>query len=86
MLPLGSTTDLVLSENYQTLYEFLQLRLCERVEWEIRELAQQVGTLLAEFKPIIFQGLGCRGDELGYFPEGHGACDKYKIKSKKKVS
>ena len=34
MLPLGSTTDLVLSGNYQALYEFLQLRLCIRAEWE----------------------------------------------------
>ncbi|WP_052292906.1 FAD-dependent thymidylate synthase [Desulfofarcimen acetoxidans] len=31
----GSTTDLVLSGNYQALYEFLQLRLCERAEWKL---------------------------------------------------
>ena len=77
MLPLGSTTDLVLSGNYQALYEFLQLRLCVRAEWEIRELAKQLAALLIEVMPVIFEGLGCRGDELGYCPEGHGSCGMY---------
>ena len=82
MLPLGSTTDLVLSGNYQALYEFLQLRLCVRAEWEIRELANLVRVKLTEAMPIIFEGLGCKGDELGYCPEVHGACVKYTVNRK----
>ena len=77
MLPLGSTTDLILSGNYQALYEFLRLRLCTRAEWEIRELAGHLTTILIEAMPVIFEGLSCRGDELGYCPEGHGTCGKY---------
>ena len=82
MLPLGSTTDLVLSGNYQALYQFIQLRLCVRAEWEIRELARQITTLLSEVMPVIFEGLGCKGDELGYCPEIHGSCGKYPVKQK----
>ena len=80
MLPLGSTTDLVLSGNYQALYEFLQLRLCVRAEWEIRELAYQVVALLADSMPIIFDDLGCKGDDLVYCPEIQGSCGKYAVK------
>ena len=84
MLPLGSTTDLVLSGNYQALYEFIQLRLCIRAEWEIRELARHLTTLLNEVMPVIFEGLGCRGDELGYCSEGHGAYGKYPVMYRRK--
>ncbi|ACV64592.1 thymidylate synthase, flavin-dependent [Desulfofarcimen acetoxidans DSM 771] len=82
MLPLGSTTDLVLSGNYQALYEFLQLRLCERAEWEIRQLANRLKYILSEIMPVIFKELNCKGNELGYCPEIHGSCGKHMVKQK----
>lgn len=75
-LPLASTTDLILSGNYQALYEFLQLRLCIRAEWEIRELAQLIADNLKEIMPTLFADLGCRGKEYGYCPEEY-SCGLY---------
>lgn len=83
-LSLGSTTDLVVSGNYQALFEFLQLRLCVRAEWEIHKLAEGMATILKESVPVIFKGLGCRGDEWGVCPESQGSCGKYRSKQDKK--
>lgn len=76
-LPLASTTDLVLSGNYQALYEFCQLRNCSRAEAEIRGISLELTKILKEVMPEIFNGLGCKADELGYCPEKHGSCGKY---------
>lgn len=76
-LPLASTTDLVLSGNYQALYEFLQLRNCTRTEQEFRQLSLKMSKILIDIMPEIFAGLGCRGDELEYCPETSGSCGKY---------
>lgn len=81
-LPLASTTDLVLSGNYQALYEMLQLRNCTRTEVEFRQLSLELTKILKEIMPEIFNNLGCRGDELGYCPELHGSCNKYPLKGK----
>ena len=81
-LPLASTTDLVVSGNYQAMYEFLQLRNCTRAETEIRKLSLELTKQLKETVPEIFGELGCKGDELGYCPETHGSCGKYPLKSK----
>lgn len=83
-LPLGSTTDLIVSGNYQALYEFLQLRLCVRAEWEIRKLADGMATILKDCMPAIFDDLGCKGDEWGVCPESLGSCGKYPPRQNKK--
>ena len=76
-LPLGSQTDLIVSGNYQAMYEFLQLRNCiENVEWEIFEMSQRITAILKKEIPEIFGDLGCRGDEQGYCIE-FKKCNKY---------
>lgn len=80
-LPLASNTDIVLSGNYQALYEFLQLRNCERAETEIKHLSKQITKILADAIPEIFGDLDCKGKELGYCPE-FKTCGKYKKKGK----
>ena len=80
-LPKASTVDLVMSGNYQALYEFLQLRNCKRAEWEIRDLSLRITIILKNIIPQIFQYLGCRGDEWGVCPERHGGCGKHPIKA-----
>lgn len=79
-LPLASTTDIVLSGNYQALYEMLQLRNCTRTEQEYRSVAREMTKALKAAVPEIFDGLGCRGDELGYCPERFGSCGKHPLK------
>ena len=75
-LPLASTTDLVVSGNYQALYEVLQLRNCVRTEVEFRQLSLELTKILKEIMPEIFSDLDCRGAELGYCPE-HKTCGKH---------
>lgn len=75
-LPLASTTDLVMSANYQALYEFLQLRNCIRAESEIRELSLEISKIMKEIMPEIFEDLGCKGDYYKVCSEYH-ACGKY---------
>jgi thymidylate synthase (FAD) len=41
-LPKCSTVDLVLSGNHQAMYEMLEHRVCDRAEWEIREVAEEI--------------------------------------------
>lgn len=83
-LPLASTTDLILSGNYQALYEFIQLRSCTRAEVEIRILARTLNSELAKVMPELFENLDCKADELGYCPEAYGSCGKYPKKEKTK--
>jgi thymidylate synthase (FAD) len=77
VIPLGATLTLTLSGNYQAMYEFLQLRVCERAEWEIRNLAKKLAILCKSWLPAIFDSLGCKGAELGYCPE-HDSCGRFK--------
>lgn len=79
-LPLASTTDLVVSGNYQALYEVLQLRNCTRTEGEFRQLSLSLSEILEDLIPEIFGNMGCRGDEYGICPEVYGSCGKYAIK------
>lgn len=79
-LPLASTTDLVVSGNYQALYDMLQLRNCVRTEKEYRKLSLELTRILKEIMPEIFNTLGCKGDEYKICPETYSPCGKYQIK------
>lgn len=57
-LPKASTVDMVVSGNYQAMFEFLELRLCERAEWEIRQLAAYMKQICVEKIPVIFSDCG----------------------------
>lgn len=61
-LPKASTVDMVVSGNYQAMYDFLQLRLCKRAEWEIRELASQMAGLCVSRMSVIFKNIGPKCD------------------------
>ena len=75
-LPLASTTDLVVSANYQGWHEFLELRNCVRSEEEIRKLSLKLSEILKELIPEIFGELDCRGKQHGICPEAK-SCGKY---------
>ncbi len=54
-LPQGITTNLVMTINARSLRNFLKLRLDNRAQWEIRELAGKIYTLLPkEHKETVF--------------------------------
>lgn len=61
-LPKASTVDMVVSGNYQAVYEFLELRMCSRVEYEINKLAKWMAGICQTFMMPIFKNVGPRCD------------------------
>ena len=65
----------------QALYEFCQIRNCNRAEAEIRNVSLEITKILKDIIPEIFKKLGCNGDEYKICPE-HASCGKYPKKEK----
>lgn len=59
--PQGATTKLMLTMNARELRHFFSLRCCNRAQWEIRELADEMLRICREKCPRIFAdaGPGC---------------------------
>ena len=60
--PQAITTDLVMTMNARELLHFFSLRTCNRAQWEIRRLADEMLKICKQTAPRIFQyaGPGCR--------------------------
>jgi thymidylate synthase (FAD) len=74
ILPQGITTRLILTMNCRELLHFFSLRTCNRAQWEIRQLADEMLRLCREKCPVIFDkaGPGCvRGRCPEKRPCGH---------------
>ncbi|MDY0361960.1 MAG: FAD-dependent thymidylate synthase [Desulforegulaceae bacterium] len=74
----GMKLDIVTSMNARELFHFFRLRTCMRAQWEIREFAYEMLSLLRTREPDIFKkvGPGCFMD--GVCPEGKFSCKKMK--------
>lgn len=72
----GMRLDVVTSMNARELFHFFRLRTCMRAQWEIREFAYEMLSILREKEPDIFKkvGPGCFMD--GVCPEGKFTCKK----------
>ena len=73
VLPNACTTKMMCTMNARSLLNFFSLRCCNRAQWEIRALAEQMLRLVHGVAPHIFAkaGPGClRGD----CPEGAMTC------------
>lgn len=59
--PQAVTTDLIMTMNARELLHFFELRCCNRAQWEIRELADEMLRLCRAEAPEIFKhaGPGC---------------------------
>ena len=55
ILPNACTTNIVVSMNFRSLGDFFAKRMCQRAQWEIRELANKMSTICREFAPTIFK-------------------------------
>lgn len=54
VLPNGYITNMVMSGNLQAWWDFLRLRLTKKAQWEIREVARSIYSILNEKCPFIF--------------------------------
>lgn len=76
ILPNACKTNIVVTMNGRELRHFCSLRCCNRAQWEIRKLAEEMRILAQNVAPVIMKGAGPRCEQLGYCPEARG-CGKY---------
>lgn len=81
VLPNGCTTNITITMNARELLHFFSLRCCNRAQWEIRELAENMLALCKGVSPTIFKNAGppC---VKGPCPEGKLSCGKPKKSNK----
>jgi thymidylate synthase (FAD) len=77
VLPNACATKLICTFNARSLLHFFSLRLCNRAQWEIRNLATQMLKTVLPVAPILFKNAGppCFGSLC---PEGKMCCGKQK--------
>ena len=75
VFPNACETKIVFTMNARTLLHFFNLRSCNRAQWEIRNLSDQMLKLVKDIYPNIFAKAGpsCIG---GPCPEGKMTCGK----------
>lgn len=73
-LLMGGTTTVCMTMNFRELKHFLELRCCNRAQWEIRELADRIRDKCQEIAPEIFKNSGCACMQGKPCPEGKKSC------------
>jgi thymidylate synthase (FAD) len=61
VLPQGVATNLIMTMNARSLYNFFSLRMDKHAQWEIRELAEKMLALVKEVAPVTFEGVVING-------------------------
>lgn len=72
----GNTLDVISSMNGREFTHFTQLRACNRAQWEIRKVSEDMLKLARTVYPDIFSGLGPNCFMSGSCPEGKKTCGK----------
>ncbi|MBR2823023.1 MAG: FAD-dependent thymidylate synthase [Clostridia bacterium] len=75
VLPNACETRILMTMNVRELRHFFSLRMCNRAQWEIREMATRMHRLCMETAPALFADAGpaCL---RGKCPEGEKSCGK----------
>lgn len=76
VLTQGVKTSIQMTFNFAALYRFFEMRLCQRAQFEIRNVAKMMATLMQIHYPGLFDNVGPRCQYLGWCPE-HKGCGKY---------
>jgi thymidylate synthase (FAD) len=82
VLPNAAETKIMVTMNARELLHFFRLRCCNRAQWEIRQMAEEMLRLAKKAAPVIFEkaGPGCLHAPC---PEGQYTCGKIKEVRKK---
>ena len=78
VLPNACETKIVVTMNVRSLFNFFEHRCCNRAQWEIRAVAQEMLRLCLEVAPHIFAYAGPSCVAAGKCPEGKMTCGKMK--------
>jgi thymidylate synthase (FAD) len=76
VLPNATETSLIMSMDGRSLMHFFGLRLCNRAQWEMRELAEELLHQVRLAEPELFGAAGPYCVQLGTCPEGRFSCGK----------
>ena len=77
VLPNSCETKIMITMNARSLIHFFNLRCCNRAQWEIRELAEEMLKEVKIVAPNLFKNIGPRCLK-GPCPEGKMTCGKIK--------
>ena len=77
LLPNACETKIVVTMNARSLMNFFRHRCCNRAQWEIKEVADQMLALVKEVAPNLFKNAG-PSCIAGGCPEGKMTCGKIK--------
>lgn len=76
VLPNACDTKMIVTMNARSLRNFFSLRCCNRAQWEIRNVADQMLTLCREAAPTLFANAGPSCVSEGKCSEGKMTCGK----------
>lgn len=76
ILPNACETKIVVTMNVRSLFNFFRHRCCNRAQWEIRAVANEMLRLCLEAAPHIFAHAGPSCVVTGKCPEGKMSCGK----------
>lgn len=77
VLPGACETRLMVTMNVRELRHFFSLRCCNRAQWEIRQLADEMLRLCYQIAPALFADAG-PGCVRGECPEGEKSCGNWR--------
>jgi thymidylate synthase (FAD) len=82
VLPNACATNITVTMNARELWHFFTLRCCNRAQWEIREVADEMLREVRRVSPIIFKNAGppCL---RGPCPEGDMSCGQPRLELSK---
>ena len=81
VLPQAAASNIVVTMNCRTLFNFFEHRCCTRAQWEIRNCANAMLKECKKVLPEIFDHAGAKCEKLGYCPEGEKfCCGRYPVK------
>ena len=81
----GNACNINTTMNARTFKHISSLRCCNKAQWEIRSLANQMKEEVSKVTPLVAKGFGAKCITEGYCPEGKDSCKNRGVVIKKKV-
>ncbi len=79
----GNASNVTTTMNGRCLEWISRMRCCNKAQWEIRHIANQMAEFAQSVAPLIGEGLGPTCKVLGYCPEGKDSCKNRGVVIKK---
>lgn len=79
----GNACNITTTMNGRTLEWISRMRCCNKAQWEIRNIANEMVSLAKDVSPLIGEGFGPTCRVFGYCPEGKDSCKNRGVVVKK---